>query len=62
MMTSTKPTLHEIIAELNSLTQKFPHTNQGEERRAWLKQFRALLDQADQLAGRDITPENPPNY
>jgi hypothetical protein len=63
MMTSTKPTMLEIISELKSLSEKLPSTTVGDERRAWLKQFRALLNEADQLAGQDaIQPEHSENY
>jgi hypothetical protein len=63
MMTGTKPTMLEIIAELKSLSEKLPQTTMGDERRAWLRKFRTLLNQADQLAGQDPTqPEHSDNY
>ncbi|HEX8817977.1 MAG TPA: hypothetical protein VF753_20990 [Terriglobales bacterium] len=53
MMSSAKPTITEIIAKLKSLTENLQHANEGDDRRAWLRQFRSLLNQADQLAQQE---------
>jgi hypothetical protein len=51
-MTTIEPAIHDIIAELEILTNKLKCTADEGERRALLKQFRILLDGADKLAAR----------
>jgi hypothetical protein len=38
---------HAIVTQLNALTEKLKHSTNEDERRALLKEFRRLLDQAD---------------
>jgi hypothetical protein len=53
MMTDTQPTIREIVARLQVLTNQLRDTSGGSERRALLRQFRELLDEADKL-GREL--------
>jgi hypothetical protein len=51
-MTTIAPTIQNIVAELDILTNKLKCTTDEDQRRTLLKQFRALLDGADRLAAR----------
>ena len=53
-MTEIQPTIHEIAAQLKILTEKLKHTSNQEDRHTLLKEFRALLDQADQLGAGNV--------
>jgi methionyl-tRNA synthetase len=54
-MTDSHPTIHDIVAQLKILTDKLKRTTDENHRRALLKQFRLLLDQAD-TAVRGVPP------
>lgn len=54
LMTETQPTIHEIAAQLKILTEKLKHASNQEDRHALLKEFRTLLDQADQLGAGKV--------
>jgi hypothetical protein len=63
MMSIGKPTIHDIVAQLTLLTEQLRRTASGDDRRVLLKQFRALLDQADQVTGERMTdPRAPRDY
>jgi hypothetical protein len=51
-MTSVQPTVREIVAELDVLSQKLKSTLDDDERRTLLKEFRSLLDGAEKLVAR----------
>jgi hypothetical protein len=51
-MTTLQLGIHDIVAELEILTNKLRCTTDEGERRALLRQFRVLLDGADNLATR----------
>ncbi len=53
MMTKTPLTFPEIVAQLNALSDELKRLNNPSERRAMLKKFRMLLDEADSTALRD---------
>lgn len=47
-MADSDRTIQEIVAQLSVLTDKLSHATTGKDRRALLKEFRVLLEQADQ--------------
>jgi len=53
-MTEIQPTIHEIAAQLKSLSEKLKNTLNQEDRHILLKEFRMLLDQADQLGAGKV--------
>lgn len=66
MMTDAQPNIHDIVAELEVLTNELKCAIDENQRRILLKQFRELLDGADRIAARyspterrdDATPES----
>lgn len=50
MMTDTQPTIHDIVTKLEALTNKLKCATDENQRRIFLKEFRELLDRADQVA------------
>jgi len=57
MMTNTLPTLQEVVTQLDALTRKLNDVTSENDRRALLKQFRALLNEADGLIEREAIGE-----
>ena len=53
-MTEIQPTIHEIAAQLKILSEKLKHTFNQEDRHTLLKEFRMLLDRADQLGAGKV--------
>jgi hypothetical protein len=53
LMTNTQPTLQEVVTRLDALTRKLNDVTSENDRRALLKQFRALLSEADKLIKRE---------
>jgi predicted nucleic acid-binding Zn-ribbon protein len=54
-MTQTQGGIRDIAARLKTLTDKLKRTTDQDDRRALLKQFRALLEEADKIVGGDET-------
>ncbi len=52
LMTDVQPNIHDIIAELEILTNKLKCATDENQRRIFLRQFRELLDGADKLAAK----------
>jgi hypothetical protein len=60
-MTEATLTFPEIVSQLNVLTDELKRSTDPSERRALLRQFRMLLDEANAAALRDgeAKPPNP---
>src|SRR5262249_32326233 len=48
MMTNTTSAFHNIVAQLNDLTERLNAATTADDRRTLLRQYRTLLEQADQ--------------
>ncbi len=57
MTTNLQPTIHDVVAQLNILTNKLKDSANEDDRRALLKQFRILLNEADKIIERRLRPE-----
>jgi hypothetical protein len=49
-MTPNNRSVHEIVAQLKALSEQLTQTNGEDDRRVLLRQFRSLLEQADQAS------------
>ncbi len=57
MMIDIRPTIHDIVARLDVLSDKLKRATGDTDRQALLKQFRMLLDEADRVIERDWMSE-----
>jgi hypothetical protein len=55
-MTDALIALQELTAQLETLSSQLKCIHDPEERQALLKQFRSLLDRADELIAREFMP------
>jgi hypothetical protein len=59
-MTNTQPTLQEVVTRLDALSRKLNGVTSENGRRALLKQFRALLSEADKLVKKQTSERSQP--
>jgi hypothetical protein len=58
MSNESDSSFHEIAAKFRALSERLKTTMSARERQDLLKQFRVLLDRADKMTARKLTPQS----